>query len=388
MSQMSQSPAYIGRLAPSPTGALHLGNVRTFMIAWLRARSQGGKVIFRMEDLDHPKDKPGAAAQAVEDLRWLGFDWDEEYVQSERKDIYRAALEALREGPKTEDGRRETEGLETEDGRRGCLVYPCVCSRRDVEAAQSAPHAGEQLHYPGTCRGRFASWAEAQAFLDEASCSSRSSNSSDSRIARVSSATRTPCWRFAVAPNTVVAFDDAFAGHYEQNVSETLGDFPLARDEFGAGYTLACTVDDLLMGVTEVVRGDDLLPATPAQILLANALAPFLHSRISPLPHFPTSPLPHFPTSPFPHFPTSPFPHFPISYCHVPLVVGRDGKRLAKRHGDTRVAAYRAEGKRPEEILGFLAASCGWAAKGERVSLRDLVPRFDLGTIPHEPFMI
>ena len=142
----------VGRLAPSPTGALHLGNVRTFMIAWLRARSQGGKVIFRMEDLDHPKDKPGAAAQAVEDLRWLGFDWDEEYVQSERKAIYREALEALKEGRETEDGRRES------------LVYPCVCSRRDVEAAQSAPHAGEQLYYPGTCRGRFATWREAVDF--------------------------------------------------------------------------------------------------------------------------------------------------------------------------------------------------------------------------------
>ena len=100
------APQYVGRLAPSPTGALHLGNVRTFMIAWLRARSRGGRVIFRMEDLDHPKDKPGAAAQAVEDLRWLGFDWDEEYVQSERKAIYRETLEAL-----------------------GDRVYPCVCSR-------------------------------------------------------------------------------------------------------------------------------------------------------------------------------------------------------------------------------------------------------------------
>ena len=120
---------YVGRLAPSPTGALHLGNVRTFMIAWLRARSQGGKVIMRMEDLDHPKDKPGAAAQAIEDLKWLGFDWDEEYVQSERIDCYRQALDAL---------------------RVSCLVYPCVCSRRDVEAAQSAPHAGEQLSYPRT----------------------------------------------------------------------------------------------------------------------------------------------------------------------------------------------------------------------------------------------
>ena len=345
---------YVGRLAPSPTGALHLGNVRTFMIAWLRARHEGGKVIFRMEDLDHPKDKPGAAAQAVEDLRWLGFDWDEEYVQSERKAIYRQALQSLC-----------IQTFEHSNIRTIPLVYPCVCSRREVEAAQSAPHAGEQLHYPGTCRGRVETRREAQACLDEASFSSYSRSSSDSRIARTSratSSTRSPCWRFAVAPNTVVAFDDAFAGHYEQNVSETLGDFPLARDEFGAGYTLACTVDDLLMGVTEVVRGDDLLPATPAQILLAQSLK---HSNIQTFEH---SNIP--------------------SYCHVPLVVGRDGKRLAKRHGDTRVATYRAEGKRPEEILGLLAASCGWAAKGELVSLRELVPRFDLGTIPHEPFMI
>ena len=327
---------YVGRLAPSPTGALHLGNVRTFMIAWLRARSQGGKVIFRMEDLDHPKDKPGAAAQAVEDLKWLGFDWDEEHVQSRRKDIYRAALEFLR-------------------NQTIPLVYPCVCSRKDVEAAQSAPHAGEQLYYPGTCRGRFESWGEAKDFLVG------SSDSSDPRGPRSSSGSRTPCWRFKVPENTVVAFDDAFAGRYEQNVSQVLGDFPLARDEFGAGYTLACVVDDLLMGVTEVVRGDDLLAATPAQILLAKAL----HSNLQP----------------------STFNLQP-SYCHVPLVVGRDGKRLAKRHGDTRIASYRAAGKTPEEVLGFLAASCGWAEKGERVTLRGLLPRFDLGTIPRAPFMI
>ena len=333
---------YVGRLAPSPTGALHLGNVRTFMIAWLRARSQGGKVIFRMEDLDHPKDKPGAAAQAVEDLRWLGFDWDEEYVQSERKAIYCEALHYLC-----------NQTIRQSNNQTFPLVYPCVCSRRDVEAAQSAPHAGEQLHYPGTCRGRFKSW-------DEALASKLASTRQPAANYQPSTA-NLPCWRFAVAPNTVVAFDDAFAGHYEQNVSETLGDFPLARDEFGAGYTLACTVDDLLMGVTEVVRGDDLLPATPAQILLARALR---ERR------------------------TLDFRRETLSYCHVPLVVGKDGRRLAKRHGDTRIATYRAEGKRPEELLGCLAASCGWAAKGESVSLRDLVPRVDLGTIPHAPFMI
>ena len=337
---------YVGRLAPSPTGALHLGNVRTFMIAWLRARSCGGKVIFRMEDLDHPKDKPGAAAQAVEDLRWLGFDWDEEFVQSERKDIYRAALESL-----------------------GDLVYPCVCSRRDVETAQSAPHAGEQLYYPGTCRGRFGSWAEALEFKHRGTEAQRL-GSSQCLCASVLK----PCWRFRVPDDSVVAFDDVFAGHYEQDVSKTLGDFPLARDEFGAGYTLACTVDDLLMGVTEVVRGNDLLPATPAQILLARALEPFV--------------LKHRDTETQSPGPSLCLCDSVLKYLHVPLVVGKDCRRLAKRHGDTRIATFREQGKAPEEILGFLAASCGWVEAGERVSLHGLLPRFDLGTIPRAPFMI
>ena len=317
---------YVGRLAPSPTGALHLGNVRTFMIAWLRARSQHGKVIMRMEDLDHPKDKPGAAAQAIEDLKWLGFDWDEEYVQSERKAIYAEATQAL--------------------FKSGC-IYPCVCSRKDVESAQSAPHSGDQLFYPGTCRDRFSSWQEAQAF--KCSCSPFPVPNSPS-----------PCWRFRVPDNCTVSFTDVFAGPCTQNISTTLGDFPLARDEGGAGYTLAATLDDLLMGVTEVVRGDDLLPATPAQILLAESLH---NSYLLPL----TSSL---------------------SYCHVPLVVGPDGRRLAKRHGDTRISYYREQGRSPESILGYLAASCGWCAPGDSISLAALLPRFTLSTIPRAPFIV
>jgi len=314
---------YVGRLAPSPTGALHLGNIRTFMVAWLRVRSQGGKVVFRMEDLDHPKDKPGAAAAAVEELRWLGFDWDEEFVQSERRDVYRDALAFLCE--------------------RG-LAYPCVCSRRDVECAQSAPHSGEQLYYPGTCRGRFLSWNDAQSWLGGRGTG------------------RTPCWRFKVAEGSMISFDDAFAGHFEQDVSKTLGDFPLARDEGGAGYTLACAVDDALMGITEVVRGDDLLPATPAQILVARALGQWLAEKGMSAAR--------------------------PAFCHVPLVVGPDGRRLAKRHGDTRIAAFREAGRTPEEIIGLLAASCGWAAPGERISLGGLIPRFDLAAIPHRPFVL
>ena len=305
---------YVGRLAPSPTGALHLGNVRTFMVAWLRARQAGGKVILRMEDLDHPKHKPGADRQAIEDLRWLGFDWDEEYVQSQRKHLYAAALDTL-----------VSKGL----------AYPCVCSRRDVESAQSAPHEGEQLRYPGTCRDRFASWDEAAAFSG-----------------------RMPCWRFRTSQDSHVSFDDVFAGRYEMDVWEKLGDFPLARDENGAGYALAVTVDDAAMGVTEVVRGDDLLPATPPQILLYRALN--LHpSPLTPQPAF----------------------------FHVPLVVGPDGRRLAKRHGDTRISSFRASGVKPEEIIGFLAYASGIVPDKKPVGLGSLTGLFDPSRLPRGPLV-
>ena len=307
---------YRGRLAPSPTGALHLGNARTFMIAWLRARTQGGSLVLRMEDLDHPKNKPGAAAAALEDLRWLGFDWDEgpdvggpcaPYVQTGRRDLYGAALTKL-----------------IAAGR----VYPCICARKDVEAGQSAPHIGETPFYNGICRGRFASYAEA----------------------REAAGGRLPAWRFRVEPGEVAEFDDAFCGYVAQDVSTFCGDFVLARDEFGAGYMLAVVVDDAAMGITEVVRADDLLETTPRQLLVYRALG-----------------------------------LEPPSFLHVPLVRGADGFRLAKRHGDTRIASFREAGVPPERLLGLLAHWCGWAAESESVTLDQLLDRFDLDLLPRAP---
>lgn len=307
-----------GRLAPSPTGALHLGNARTFLLAYLSVRSRGGRLVLRVEDLDHPKVKRGAAAQAVEDLRWLGFEWDEgpdvggahaPYVQSERRELYRAALERLRA-----------------DGR----VYPCTCSRADVENAQSAPHGRDphSLSYPGTCRGRHAGWKEACAALPEG---------------------RLPVWRFRVGPGVSV-FDDAFMGRRELDVAGELGDFALARDEGGAGYQLACVVDDAAMGVTEVLRGDDLVDAAHCQLAVYRALG------LTP----------------------------PV-FAHVPLVVADDGRRLAKRHGDTRIASLRAAGFTPERIIGQLAHWSGLITENAPVRISELVSGFSLRKVPPHP---
>ncbi len=274
----------------------------------------------RMEDLDHPKVKPGTAEQALDDLRWLGLDWDEgpdgggphaPYVQSERISLYRAALYQLADAG---------------------VVYPCTCSRSDVESAQSAPHAGEDgLRYPGTCRDRYGSFAEASAELPE---------------------DRIPAWRYRVADEHV-RFVDGFRGPQDQHVHTAVGDFVIARHEDGAGYMLAVVVDDAAMGITEVLRGDDLLATTHRQILLYQALG-------------------------------LDYPQF----IHVPLVVSPDGRRLAKRHGDTRIRTLRDQGVSPETIVGMLAHWSGWAEWGETLMPRDLLPRCDMATLPKEPAVL
>jgi glutamyl-tRNA synthetase len=297
-----------GRLAPSPTGAQHVGNARTYLIAWLSARSRGGGVALRIEDIDSPRVKPGAAEQALDDLRWLGLDWDgEPVVQTQRLPHYEAALDRL---------------------KRAELVYPCTCTRSDVAAAASAPHAEhEGPTYPGTCSHRTAADAAA-----------------------LTAAGKPYAWRFRVTDSP--AFADGFLGETRVDLRQLGGDFVVWKSAGTPAYQLAVVVDDAETGVTEVVRGDDLVPSTPRQILLDRSLG-------FALPRF----------------------------VHVPLVVGEDGRRLAKRHGDTRLSALRAEGVTAETLVGVLAWSCGWQTEATPVSARELLPRFRLDHIPKQPFV-
>jgi glutamyl-tRNA synthetase len=297
-----------GRLAPSPTGAQHVGNARTYLVAWLSARAQGGTVKLRIEDIDSPRIKPGAMEEALTDLRWLGLDWDgEPVVQTTQIARYETALEEL---------------------KRSELVYPCTCTRSDIAAAASAPHAGEEVLYPGTCAHRRAT--DAVALQAEG---------------------KPFAWRFRVTDSP--AFTDLFAGEQRIDLKQTGGDFVVWKNAGTPAYQLAVVVDDAAQGVTEVIRGGDLIPSTPRQLLLYRTLG-----------------------------------LAPPKFAHVPLVVGEDGRRLAKRHGDTRLSALRAAGVTPEALVGLLAWSCGWQEKPDPIAARGLLPRFRLDAIPHRPFVL
>lgn len=304
-----------GRLAPSPTGALHLGNARTFLLAWLSIRAQSGVVVLRIEDLDGPRVKPETRRQLIDDLKWLGLEWDEgpdiggrfgPYVQTERIANYKRALDRLHVAD---------------------LLYPCTCSRSDIQNAASAPHAGDEgPRYPGTCRGRV-----------------------DLRPGAASEDGRFPAWRFRV-PDEPIEFIDGFFGPQSINVQREVGDFVVWKQSTTAAYQLAVVIDDAEMEINEVVRGADLLSSTARQHWLRTSLQ---------IPH-----------------PT---------YLHVPLVTGPDGRRLAKRHGDTRVSFFRDAGFSPEQVVGLLAYWSGLREFVEPVRPAELVELFDWRAIPPEP---
>lgn len=270
------------RLAPSPTGALHLGNARTFMVNWALARRLGWRIVLRIEDLDGPRIKPGAIEGTIEVLRWLGMDWDSgPMIQSHELEPYRAAMRKL--------------------AGTGA-AYPSELTRSEIEAAASAPQEGvHESVFPASLRPPLGP----RAFDREESN-----------------------WRFVV-PDEPVRFTDVFAAAQEQAPARTIGDFVIWTKRAQPSYQLAVVVDDHRQGITQVVRGDDLLASAGRQLLLYRRLG------LSPEP----------------------------AYTHLPLVRGPDGKRLAKRHGDTRLETYRARGVSPERIIGLLAAWSGLTSR-------------------------
>lgn len=294
----------LGRYAPSPTAELHLGNLRTALVAWLSARSQEGSFVLRIEDVDSGRSRSEWIAVQLAELEEVGIDWDGEVVrQSERSGMYEEALAMLdREG----------------------LLYECFCTRREIREASSAPH-GElpEGAYPGTCRDLTGIEREERR-----------------------KAGRPPALRVRT-DDARIAFRDGVHGE----VVGTVDDFVVRRNDGDFGYNLAVVVDDADQGVTEVVRGDDLLDSTPRQLWLYRALS---------LTE-------------------------PSAWFHLPLMRGPDGQRLAKRHGAVTLEEQIEAGRRPEEVVGELAASLGIVAEGTGCLASDLVDRFSWDPIRDLP---
>lgn len=313
------NPVRVTRLAPSPTGALHLGNARTFLINWVMARQQGWTIALRIDDLDGPRIKPGAGQAAIQDLTWLGIDWDTgPLLQSDDLTPYRSVLFKLLQAG---------------------MAYGCDCTRKDLMTALSAPHAEDHdLRYPGTCRARALVPADADH-------------------ARHDHHLQSLAVRFIVEPG-VMNFTDQVVGEENIDVDEQSGDFVIWTKTGLPSYQLAVVIDDIRQGVTDVVRGSDLIPSTARQILLYHALQALgLRDPLTPLPH----------------------------WWHLPLVLGPDGRRLAKRHGDTRVAWYREHGVSAEKIIGMLGHLSGISDTPIAMTAADFRNRFDLRLLPAKP---
>lgn len=309
-----------GRFAPSPTGAIHLGNVWTALLAWLHARQQGGTFVMRIEDLDPDRSRPQWTAQLLDDLRWLGLDWDEgsdigglyaPYEQDRRRARYAEALERL-----------DAQGL----------IYACYCTRAEVRAAASAPHGVEQReHCPNNC------WLL----------------SATERQAR-ESAGRKPCLRVRMPDDIApIRFADLCRGEITEHLAQTAGDFVIRRADGVHAYQLAVVVDDGDMAISQVIRGADLLDSTARQIWLHRVLG-----------------------------------YTPPVFGHVPLLIDPDGHRLSKRQASLAVAALRAAGKRPAEIIGRLAFWAGLIPAPEERIPRDLIGTLDLSKLSREPIVV
>jgi glutamyl-tRNA synthetase len=304
----------VGRFAPSPSGRMHMGNAFSALLAWLSVRKAGGEMVLRLEDLDPARCKPAFCTQIEEDFHWLGLDWDiggsqggTLFYQSQRTGIYQDYLEQLRQ--------------------KG-LLYPCFCSRNQLHAA-SAPHRSDGvLLYSGACRSLTPEQQQERGKL------------------------RRPAIRVQV-PEEVISFTDGVQGEATQNLAQDCGDFILRRSDGVFAYQLAVVVDDALMGVNQVVRGEDLLDSTPRQIWLQRQWG---------------------------------FPQ--PDYFHVPLLYGTDGHRLSKRQKDLDLGSIRSKGTSPEEVVGRLAHWAGLIDRPEPVKAADLIGEFSWDKIPNKPIVV
>jgi glutamyl-tRNA synthetase len=290
---------YRGRFAPSPTGPLHRGNLRTALVGWLEARMRGGEWLLRIDDLDAPRNRAGAEASHLSDLEWLGLDWDGPVQrQSDHRGLYASVLSAMRQGG---------------------LLYPCRCSRR-LLADISAPHGTFAL-YPGFCRERPPFWGP--------------------------EATRLPSWRLRLGSGAI-HWPERCGPPGLQDGGHAVGDVVLRRADGVVAYHLATALDELLLGISDVVRGDDLWPSTGAQVAVMAVLgAP------------------------------------PPSYAHVPLWRDFRGERLSKRQDAEGLAGMRQAGSDPASVIGILAASLGLVPTGTRLSAPELAQSLSPARLAH-----
>ena len=300
-----ETAAVVGRFAPSPTGQLHVGNLRTALVAWLSARAAAGRFVVRMEDLDRVTSRRELEVVQLDELAAIGLDWDGDVVrQSERFERYEAAIAMLVAAGRT---------------------YECFCTRREIREAASAP--------PTRPTPTVVIREHAAGFLPRHGRRSEPTGA-DRRCASLPMATK-------------LRFEDAVVGRS----SAAVDDIVLRRNDGVPAYNLAVVVDDAAQGVTEVVRGDDLLSSTPSQIHLGGLLG-------LPTPR----------------------------YAHVPLAIGPDGTRLAKRHGAVTLEQLAERGHSPVHVLGWLATSLGLAGDGEHVTAAELIDRFEIARLPREPW--